>query len=76
MLPKAIRETLRIGEGDQLEIQTHGDGVLLSPVRVHPGLQKEQGVWVYGTGKTVDISLPEIIDQVRRERAEELFGTR
>jgi len=76
VLPKAIRELLRIGAGDQLEVQTHDDCVLLSPVRVRPGLQKEQGIWVYGTGKPVDISILDVIDHVRNERAEEVLGVR
>jgi AbrB family looped-hinge helix DNA binding protein len=76
VLPKPIREALRIGPGDSLEIESTEDRIVLSPVRVRPGLQKEQGVWVFRSGKPVDISLPDLIDQERDRRTRDFTAKR
>jgi AbrB family looped-hinge helix DNA binding protein len=68
VLPKPIREALRIGPGDSLEVESKDDRIVLSPVRVRPGLQKEHGVWVFRSGKSVSVSIPELIDQERERR--------
>ncbi len=76
VLPKSIREALRIGPGDVLQIESEDDRIILSPVRIHPGLQKEQGVWVYCSGTPVSASIPDLIDQQRDQRIRELLGNR
>ena len=76
VLPKSIREALRIAPGDLLEVESEDDRIILSPVRIHPGLQKEQGVWVYRSGTPVSASIPDLIDQQRDQRIRELLGNR
>lgn len=76
VLPKSIREGLRIGPGDTLEIETEGDRLVISPVRIRPGLQKEQGVWVYRSSAQANISIPDLIDQQRDQRTHELLRDR
>ncbi|MCL5745177.1 MAG: AbrB/MazE/SpoVT family DNA-binding domain-containing protein [Acidobacteria bacterium] len=73
VLPKSVRDALRIGPGDVLEVETEEDRIILSPVRVHPGLQKEQGVWVFRSGTQVSASIPDLIDQQRDQRTRESF---
>ena len=72
VLPKSIRQALRVGPGDTLEIESDDDRLILSPVRVRPGLQKERGVWVYRSGTPVNTSIPDLIDQQRDQRTREL----
>jgi AbrB family looped-hinge helix DNA binding protein len=76
VLPKSIRDSLRIGPGDELEIESDDDRIVLSPVRIHPGLQKERGVWVYRSGKTADVSIPDLINQERVRRTRGLLADR
>lgn len=76
VLPKSIREALRIGPGDALEIKSAEDRIVLSPVRTHSGLQKEQGVWIYRAGKTTNISIPDLTDQERSRRTRGLLSDR
>jgi AbrB family looped-hinge helix DNA binding protein len=57
VLPKAVREELRLGAGDTLEIETDGDRITLRPVRPHPALEKEHGIWVYRTGEPLPASV-------------------
>ncbi|HEY7387414.1 MAG TPA: AbrB/MazE/SpoVT family DNA-binding domain-containing protein [Bryobacteraceae bacterium] len=76
ILPKPIREALRIGPGDSLEIESTEDRIVLSPVRVRPGLQKEHGVWVFHSGKPVNVSIPDLIDNERERRTRDLTTKR
>jgi AbrB family looped-hinge helix DNA binding protein len=76
VLPKQIREALRIGPGDSLEIESTEDRIILSPVRVRPGLQKEDGVWVFHSGKPASVSIPDLIDQERERRTRDLTTKR
>lgn len=73
---QAMRETLRVGPGDTLEIESDDDRLIVSPVRQRADLQKEQGVWVYRSGTPTNTSLPDLVEQQRNRRAEELIGNR
>jgi AbrB family looped-hinge helix DNA binding protein len=74
VLPKRVREALRVGPGDSLEVITDGDRVTLTPVRVNAGLHKERGIWVYRSGSPSKISIPDLIDETRRQRSRDLSG--
>ena len=74
VLPKSIRDDLRIGPGDVLKVETEEDRIILSLVRVPPGLQKEQGVWVYRSGAQAGASIPDLIQEQRDRRTRESFG--
>src|SRR5207302_8577406 len=76
VLPKAIREALRVGEGDSFEIEREDDRIVLSPVRTRAGLHKEHGVWVYRSGTAADVSIPDLIDRQRDQRTRELLVNR
>jgi AbrB family looped-hinge helix DNA binding protein len=73
VLPKSIRDALRIGPGDTLEVESDEDRVILSVVRERPGLQKEHGVWVYRSGDPSTASIPDLIDQQRNRRTGEVL---
>jgi AbrB family looped-hinge helix DNA binding protein len=74
VLPKPVREALRIGPGDSLNVAIEGERVVLTPVHVRPGLQKERGLWVFHSGKQSDVSIPDLIDDVREQRSRGLRG--
>lgn len=74
VLPKSIREALRIGPGDTLEIESDDDHVVISPVRVRPGLQREQGIWVYRSDSPANVSIPDLIDRQREQRIRDVLG--
>jgi AbrB family looped-hinge helix DNA binding protein len=76
VLPKAIREALRIGPGDTLEVESEDDRVILHPVRARPSLTKEQGVWVFRSGNPADVSIPDLIEQQRNQRTGDLLADR
>ena len=51
VLPKALRDEMRLSPGDTLDLTVKGDEVTLRPRRGATPLQKERGVWVFRTGK-------------------------
>lgn len=50
VIPKALRDELRLVPGDTLELESQGDAMTLRPVRSESALRKEQGVWVFRRG--------------------------
>jgi AbrB family looped-hinge helix DNA binding protein len=74
VLPKLLREQMRLDPGDTLQLDSEGDRITLRPVRPKAMLKKEYGVWVYQGGEDVDVSIPDFIDCERGKRLRELMG--
>jgi AbrB family looped-hinge helix DNA binding protein len=51
VLPKTLRDELRLSPGDTLDLTVKGDEVTLRPRRGATPLEKERGVWVFRTGE-------------------------
>jgi len=69
VIPKSLREELRLGPGDALELESAGGQITLRPVREMAPLVKEQGVWVYYTGQPLSAaSADELVEQSRAGR--------
>ena len=73
VIPKPLRDKLRLGPGDTLQIEGEGESIRLRPVRPKALLKKEHGVWVY-QGEPTHASIPELIDRERERRLRELIG--
>lgn len=73
VLPKPLRERMRLNAGDALELDSDGDRITLRPVRQKAALQKEFGVWVY-QGEFSNQSISELIDREREKIFHELAG--
>jgi AbrB family looped-hinge helix DNA binding protein len=71
VLPKALREEMHLGPGDDLLVENEGDRITLRPVRPDALLKKEHGIWVY-QGETSDLSIPKLIDEEREKRLREI----
>jgi AbrB family looped-hinge helix DNA binding protein len=71
VIPKRLRERLRLGAGDTLALQSEGESITLQPVRHQAALKKEYGIWVY-QGATTDASISDLIDLEREKRLGEL----
>jgi AbrB family looped-hinge helix DNA binding protein len=69
VIPKPLREELRLGPGDALEMDSVGEEITLRPVRGTGPLTKEQGVWVFRAGQPLPASATdEMLRQIRQER--------
>ena len=68
VLPKTLRDELRLSPGDTLDLTVNGDEVTLRPRRGATPLQKERGVWVFRTGEP--LTADETEETLRNIRAE------
>ena len=69
VIPKPVREELRLEPGDALEMESAGDQITLRPVRGTGPLTKEHGVWVFRTGQPLPASSTDkMLQQIREER--------
>jgi AbrB family looped-hinge helix DNA binding protein len=55
VIPKEIRDELRLAPGDTLAFATEGDSVTLRPLHANTPLQKERGVWVFRGNKPLSL---------------------
>ena len=74
VLPKPLRDELRLAPGDILELMRDGDKIIISAAHSQSTLRKEHGVWVYRSGRPADASLTELIGKDREDRIRELLG--
>jgi AbrB family looped-hinge helix DNA binding protein len=73
MIPKPLREQLRLGPGDALHLESEGEQITLRPIRPKALLKKERGVWVY-QGEPTEAPVTALIDREREKRIRELTG--
>jgi len=74
IIPKPLRQTLRLNPGDSLKLDCSGEAITLRPYRLEVPLKKELGIWVFRSGEAVkNVSLTALIDQARDERSDELL---
>jgi AbrB family looped-hinge helix DNA binding protein len=69
VIPKPLREELRLQAGDALEMESTGEQITLRPVRGTGPLTKERGVWVFHAGQPLSASSTDgLLKQIREER--------
>jgi|SRR5580658_1888797 AbrB family looped-hinge helix DNA binding protein len=71
VIPKPLRQRLRLGPGDVLALRSEGECITLQPVRPQAPLKKEHGIWVY-QGEATDTSIADLLDREREERIRDL----
>jgi len=77
VLPKTLRNELRLSAGDTLDLTVQGDAVTLRPRRSSSPLQKKDGIWVFSTGKPMaSDETEEALRQVRAQRDRQNVGER
>ncbi len=75
VLPKSLRDELRLEPGDRLELESEGDKVMLRPLRSSSPLKKERGVWVFRCGKKLPAAITDrVIRELRENRGRESSG--
>jgi AbrB family looped-hinge helix DNA binding protein len=75
VLPKPVRDKLRIAPGDQLKLESDEDRIILRPARGAAQLRKKRGIWVYHSDEPLSAAtVEETIERVRRERDEHNLG--
>jgi len=75
VLPKWVWEKLRLSPGDELELESLEDRIVLRPLRGTAQLRKKRGVWVCSSGEPLSAAtVDKTIEQVRRERDNRSLG--
>ena len=75
VLPKTLRDELRLSPGDTLDLTVTGNEVTLRPRRGATPLQKERGVWVFRTGKPLTAAeTEETLRNIRAQRHRQNAG--
>lgn len=74
VLPKPVRDSLRLRGGDTLTLEQDGDQITLSPVRARARLVRKQGVLVYQPEEPWTGSIPDLIDDARRKLSRDILG--
>jgi AbrB family looped-hinge helix DNA binding protein len=75
VIPKALRDTLGLVAGDVLALESDGERITLRPVRSGSRMRKEQGVWVFRSGRAISASETDtVLEALRDERAQGIRG--
>jgi AbrB family looped-hinge helix DNA binding protein len=64
LIPKVLRDELRLEPGDSVEMASDGDQVTLRPIRSESPLRRERGVWVFHGSRKIGAA---VTDQVVRD---------
>lgn len=68
VIPKEVRDQLRLEPGDSLALESAEDRLTLRPVRPASPLRKEHGVWVFRTGSKLTAAATDRVLRETRER--------
>ena len=69
VLPKSLRDELKLAAGDTLELESRGEQIVLRPVRGSAPSQKERGTWVYRAGRPLTAATTDqTLRQIREKR--------
>ncbi len=69
VIPKSLRDELRLEPGDSLEIDSEGTQVTLRPVPSTTPLRKERGVWVFRCGSKLSAAdTDKLLHDIREKR--------
>lgn len=75
VIPKTLRDELRLEPGDSLELESEGERVTLRPVRSQSPLRKKRGVWVFQSGRNLSAAVSDkALRDLREQRDHENRG--
>jgi AbrB family looped-hinge helix DNA binding protein len=77
VLPKPLRDELRLEAGDTLELESSSDEITLRPMRGQVQLRKKHGIWVYRSGEPLgQAAVEKTVQDVHQERENHIRGKR
>jgi AbrB family looped-hinge helix DNA binding protein len=77
VIPKPLRDELRLEAGDTLALESDGERMTLRPVRSGSALRREQGIWVFRGGRKISAEETDrALQDLRQERERRARGTR
>ena len=77
LIPKAVRDELRMGPGDRLDLELEDDHVVLRPARSGTSIRKENGIWVFRSGHGISSAETEkALHDLRQARVRSTRGSK
>ncbi|HWX33874.1 MAG TPA: AbrB/MazE/SpoVT family DNA-binding domain-containing protein [Steroidobacteraceae bacterium] len=77
VIPKTLRDELRLAPGDSLALESDGDLLMLRPVRSSSPLRKKRGIWVFHGGRKISAAETDrALESARQERDRGLRGSK
>jgi AbrB family looped-hinge helix DNA binding protein len=75
IIPKALRDELRLAPGDTLAVELDGDTVMMRAIRSASVMRKKRGIWVFhGDRKISPGETDRALERLRLERDREMLG--
>jgi AbrB family looped-hinge helix DNA binding protein len=69
VIPKSLRDELKLEPGDALELESAGEEITLRPVRGTGPITREHGVWVFRTGEPLPATVTNsLLREIRTDR--------
>ena len=76
VIPKSLRDELRLAPGDTLDLEVDGERMTLRPVHSGSAMRKKQGVWVFHSGKKISsVDTDRALEVLRQTRERQLSGS-
>lgn len=76
VIPKTLRDALHLSPGDTLSLESDGESVILRSLRPGSPLRKEQGIWVFRSGRRLSTDeMNRALESVRDERGRRARGS-
>ena len=75
VIPKPLRDELRLEPGDSLHLDSEGSTLTLRPVSSSSPLMKERGVWVFRRGSKLTAATTNSVMQELREKRDRKNGS-
>jgi AbrB family looped-hinge helix DNA binding protein len=74
VVPKPLRDRLRLREGSTLEIEENASSLLLRPVTQSPVIELRDGLLVYVGEVPRSVRQDKLVEDLREERLDEIAG--
>ena len=74
VIPKVLRDDLRLQPGDALQFDRQDDAITITPVRQKARMICVDGIWILSGGGPADFDIVEGIRQMREERDRHNWG--
>jgi len=69
VIPKRLRDKLRLAAGDSFQMESTEEEIVLRPVRNEERFCKEDGIWVFRAGKPLTVADTDtVLQALRNER--------
>ena len=74
VLPKPVRDHLRLSPGSNLELEERSEGIMLRPVKRRVSLVEKDGLLVHCGEAPRGFDWSRLVDDYREERVKDLSG--